>query len=247
MTDLFDASEVKLTSSVCPKCYDRKYIVVDGDLVTCNYCVAKESSLEFTVDPGKSIEKIPELYRGVYFETTKLLEDETIPENIKKDEKFMLYLRSMEKLVYEASVGRAPTRSLFIAAPPGFGKNHAVYAAMEGALRRGKTVAEYLDAGELLELHVAKKLPAQYYSSDFVFIKMTSGNVTVSELQMAKLITERRARRGLPTIVTSRMPWKYFSELEPSIVELIREKTVEFDYSRWTYIAAPFIFYKGRR
>lgn len=247
MTDILDGIQIAEEKPPC-QCWGRKVILNEsGDLVPCPTCAVITNSPAHSVDPGANIELIPEKFRDVFFDITKILEDNKIPEKVRKDLTFPIYLKALEKIVYSSSNGMLSSKSLFLAAPPGFGKNHAVYAAMEGAMRYGLTVAPYYDCGELREMIDKQQLKSDYYTADICFVKITSGNVTVQDLQCAKLITERRARRNKPTIITSRMPVNYFTKMEPSIVELIRKDVSDGDYFRWQYLAAPFIFYEGKR
>lgn len=232
----------------CP-CRGTKMVYKDGELVPCTNpeCLPVDLAPQAEKLLTGDLNLVPKLYRSGLFQPDQLYRSELIPETSKVDGKFVRYVKTLDKMVASIGAGMVPSRSYFIAAPPGFGKNNAVYASMVGGMFKGLKVAPYYDAAQARELYEKGKLDDDYYNSDILFIKMTAGNVTVSDLQMCKLITERRARLSKGTIVTSRMPVNYFKSMEPSIVELIREETMEFDYFRWCYIAAPFTMYNGKR
>lgn len=230
----------------CDLCYGRKiYLDDNGDPQECPKCASKKIVDVLQAIPEKKLVIIPDAYKGVMWNENAVRETPHLPRETVMHDNFTIFLQRMTAMVGAFSIGKLPDRSCLIAAPPGSGKNHAVYASMQGALAAGLTVAPYYDVGQIRELMKNEKMPESYWEAQVCFVKMMVGNITLSDIQVMKIVADRRARLGLPTIVMSRYPISYLSSgyLEPSLVETVNTNVSRGDFFRFLYIAAHFPFY----
>lgn len=214
-------------NAVCPSCNGKPF---KGE--TCPICLKgsyefeKVSIQEVNTDKMKEL-SIPEYYIGKDF-NPNILKDEYKELNGRED--FNTYLNVMDKVLSILSKGSLPKLSLYISAPSGFGKMTFVYNALQVAKNCGLTVAPYIDLLEakmLIEACEDYKKPQDIikdlgfrdtvlYKSDVCFIKVPPTIDSVMNIQTLLKIMDRRARRGLATIIISRYSFKYFTSYDYS-------------------------------
>lgn len=244
---------------VCNLCKDTGYRL-DGSKVSKCTCVMGTKGVildEETIDEI-TIDIIPEEYRGIIFEPDKIKNDPRIEMYIKNDPMFDYYIDSITEIYNKINVGEKLKYSVLITAPQGLGKAHFVYACMNAGIRGGLDVAPYLDCLEIYDLlnltsdmrygnkrrqnEAFEKLD-KIYNSDVCFIKIPTGlTIQHNTTQTLKLVVDRRARKGLYTIVTSRFPVTYIYATEVNLDRFIitgNYGNEKFDYSRLRVITAP--------
>lgn len=244
--DVFKREEEKTYH--CEECRDRGFRVIGGKPVKCKACLnvpKRESVVERTVaDVEKELRDlgVPEFYVGREFEIEGLLTDEKLDIAVRRDMLMKFYVKQMRVLFDEFSLGKKIGNSYLVMAPQGNGKANFVYASMQMALKFGYSVSEYYDTGELCEMYYANDDRfRKVMEADVCFVKMQTAFLNKKDTQIVKLILDRRARRNLPTIVTSRFNMKYLSGIEPHLVNNFGLKHVEVgDYSKLKEIVAPY-------
>lgn len=232
----------------CEACSDRGIRIIGGQAVKCKECLnvpKRDSVVERTsIDVEKLIRElnVPDFYVGREFEIEGLLTDENLDIAVRRDMLMKFYVKQMRVLFDEFSLGKKLGNSYLIMAPQGNGKANLVYASMQMALKFGYSVSEYYDTGELTEMYFANDERFRaVVEADVCFVKMQTAFLNKKDTQIVKLILDRRARRNLPTIVTSRFNMKYLSGIEPHLVNNFGLKNVDVgDYSKLKEIVAPY-------
>ena len=246
----------------CSRCRDTGYIVIDGIVNKCPDCVLGTKGVLLDEDTINdiSIDIIPEIYRGILFDANKIKNDARIESNIKSDTMFDYYLDQITNIYDKINIGELLNYSVLIIAPQGLGKAHFVYSCMNAGIRNGLSVAPYYDCLEIYDFlnivndgrykfkqkqNAVRDILDTIYTSDLCFIKMPTGlTIQVNSTQTLKLIVDRRARRGLGTIVTSRFPVSYIYKTEVNLDRFIVTSNygdAKYDYSRLRVITSPMI------
>ncbi len=198
----------------CPKCKDKTFIIENAKVYKCPECSVGTKGIILDEDKILLAQEgvIPENYRDLTFDKTRIKNDSRIPIEIKQDPNFDYYLDTIERLYDLINSGEKLKYSLLITAPQGFGKNSLVYSCLNAAIRNGKTVAPYLDSLELNNIIIGsderynyedQEIMNKLTNADVCFIKIPQ-TTYVSAIRSLKIIVDRRARKGLATIATSR-------------------------------------------
>ncbi len=221
-----------------PGCCDTGYYtegVVVKKCPLCNTGTNKAVLSEEKFEEKLESTQIPEHFRDIYFDEDKIIKDGNIEEFIKGSQTFKNYLFSLRTVYNKINTGEKLNKSLFISAPQGLGKTHFVYSCINATLRYGNTAAPYLDSKELYEKIKKGVDVSEVENSDICFIKIPTGLVTLHDTQTIKLLTDRRARKSLPTIVLSRFPVNFLYSIEINLDRFIVQNKYENmgrDYSR---------------
>lgn len=220
----YEEIKKKNPKAVCPSCGGKP---LKGQ--TCEVCGAGESltKLAFIEDITEEVRSelfIPEKYKKITFDSSKLLMDK---KELEKKEDFQQYVKILDAILSHINVGKLELSSLYIHAPSGFGKETFAYTAIQLALLNNLTVFPYLDLSEVQRLISAYETgnmrdpvikdigfsDIDLYTSDLCILKVPHNNMLNSYKVMLQVI-DRRARRGLPTIIMSRYNFKYFTSLD---------------------------------
>lgn len=241
----------------CQICRDVGKVKKNGKIVDCE---CKRNKIPELVDEvtfeGKIDKYVPEQYRGITYDTKLVLNSNTIPALYKKNNETINFLNTMQKLYSKFVVGEKLNYSLFISAPQNMGKNHLVYSCLEASLKIGRTVAPYLDSLEIHGLLYRYKeadmgILDELIKADVCFIKQSTGLSTLaSNIEAIKIITDRRTRNGLPTVVVSRLNLYYLTVIDPNITNFIMKGNYEgtrVDYARLRTIEAPSLYKKSEK
>lgn len=224
----------------CNVCSDRGFFVIEGKTQKCVSCdgynILNEISevSEFSIQRNLEKVNIPDLYIGREFKPSEIKSNESILKNLREDPMMDLYIRKLEILHNNISLGIKLDNSYILMAPQGYSKNHFVYCSMQKAIEKGYSVAPYLDTEELLELKIRKpEVFKEYLLSDLMFIKLLPAYISIDDTQMMKYIVDKRSRFGLPTVVTSRFNTSFLHGVELHLENNIGLVHVEKgDYSK---------------
>ena len=224
----------------CSACNDRGYLVIDGKTSKCKSCdgynILNEISevSEFSIQRNLDKVNIPDLYKGRDFNPSEIKSNESILKNLREDPMMDLYIRKLEILHNNISLGIKLDNSYIIMAPQGYSKNHFVYCSMQKAIEKGYSVAPYLDTEELLELKIRNPEKfKEYLKCDLMFVKLLPAYISIDDTQMMKYIVDKRSRFGLATVVTSRFNTSFLHGIELHLENNIGLVHVEKgDYSK---------------
>ena len=229
----------------CEVCYDRGYKVVRGKASKCDVCVGiPKEEVEELSDGDVAVRlaelNIPEFYRGRKFEIEVLKMDENLDMGLRRDPLMENYMMQLRRIHDEIYLGKKLDNSVLVMAPQGYGKNHFVYACQEELVRRGFSVSEYLDTYDLVQMIRSGDL-GNILSVDVCFLKVSTAFVSKQDTQAIKFVLDKRARRNLPTVVTSRFNMGYLSEIEPHLENNFGLRSVDRgDYSKLKGILGPY-------
>lgn len=238
----------------CKKCKDKTFIIENAKVLKCTECNLGTKSVILDEDRVEELldEIMPEDYKGIIFDKSLIKKDSRIPNDIKSNPSFDYYLDTIEKLYHLINTGEKINYSLLITAPQGMGKNSLVYSCMNSAIRNGKTVAPYMDSLELNNLLIGSDERYNYkdqdlldkiITSDVCFIKIPETTFK-SAIRSLKIVVDRRARRGLATIVTSRtnvnLIYKVDNNLESFIITNNFGKSAS-DFYRLRVVSSPYL------
>lgn len=221
-----------------PGCEDTGYFTENGIVKKCPQCnTGTNKAVILEEDHENMLDKlnIPEHLRDIYFDEDKIKKDLNIEEYIKNSSSFGYYLSSLRTVYNKIMVGDKLNKSLLISAPQGLGKNHFVYSCINAALKYGSTVAPYNDSKEIHQKYIKGEDISDIENSDICFIKIPTGLTVKQDTQIIKLITDRRARKSLPTIVTCRFPVTFLYTIEINLDRFIvtnKYENLGRDYSR---------------
>lgn len=224
----------------CSNCQDRGYVVLEGKTKKCKSCDGynilneiKEVN-DFSIERNLKSLNIPEFYLGKKFNAEEIKTNEAILKNLREDPMMELYIRKLTHLYNNISLGIKLENSFIIMAPQGYSKNYFVYCSMQEAVKYGYSVAPYLDTEEWLELKIKNEEKfKEYIRKDILFMKLLPAYVSVDDTQMVKYILDKRARLGLPTIVTSRFNSSFLHYIELHLENNIGLLKVDkYDYSK---------------
>lgn len=226
----------------CKICRDTGMIidVKNKKSVKCNHCHSynilnqlNEVHIDVVNDRADEL-GIPTVYKEKEFLPELIKKNEAILRNFREDPMMELYIRKLNYLHNQISVGVKLENSFIIMAPQGYSKNHFVYCSIREALKYGYSVAPYMDTEEWLELKIKDKVKfKEYLRRDLVFVKLLPAYISVDDTQMMKYIVDKRARLDLPTIVTSRFNTSFLHYVELHLENNIGLIEVEkYDYSK---------------
>ena len=164
---------------------------------------------------------IPLQYQGIFWdvEMLKKANADKVAEystaDIKDDLFFKRFYTQLGKINDIFSNGSIPHRSAIICAPAGYSKLTFAYSCMQKALSNGFSVAPLLDTNEVKRvLILAGESPwykinrsidyDEYILSDVMFITVTKLYNYVDAYSVIQEVFDRRARKGLSTMIISR-------------------------------------------
>lgn len=167
---------------------------------------------------------VPEMYRGVFWSSEVLRHH--FPEK-EVDGHFDRYVKQLDKIHSIFAAGRISPKSAFIIAPAGYSKMVFTYSCIQHALDHGLTVAPVLDTLELKRLlTLAAENPNhvmygginydQYVMADVCFVTVTKLPAKAWAFEVVQELIDKRARKGLGTIVLSRYDLSEISAMDSS-------------------------------
>lgn len=219
---------------ICEKCRGRGYFVSGGKTFKCEECTGVKKKDEVVEIDEKTFEVrveslgIPSYYRGKVFEPEKLKLDEGLPVEIRKNMLMDFYIKNLRSIHDSYVLGKKLDYSYLIMAPQGNSKSFLVYASMVEAVKKGMTVAPYYDSEEIYKMYYAGSAELErVLLSDVCFIKMLPAFLSKRDTQAVKFVLDKRAKRGLPTVVTSRFNMGYLKGIEPHLENNFGVKNVD--------------------
>lgn len=140
--------------------------------------------------------------------------DWTMPDNADLPLKFKQFDESLDKVYNKFLTGTVPPFSMFIAAPPKYGKNLFAYSCMKTALAQKFSVAPLLSTGDWRRLHKTSQLNPFYklynryrwdqlVATDVVFISIDHSEDKYDDIPLLKSIMDARALFNFPTFIIS--------------------------------------------
>lgn len=201
--------------SVCFKCGD--YGMPNG----CPKC-GKDSNNTIDLESMKNVEEfvnvcedtnIPHKFIGILWQKSIIEVDHEMYSN---NPNFNRFLASCDKLHESFVNGNPLATSVFLFAPPRFGKEHLVYSCMQLASNHGLSVAPYLDTIELKRLLILGGVKPEYklygkinyddyMMSDVVFVKLTQTTYVKDSYSVLLELVSRRSRLNKPTYIISEL------------------------------------------
>ena len=150
---------------------------------------------------------------------TKLKENKVIGSEWEVE--FSKYINFVSKFPTSLAIGKMPTKSYFVVAPPNFGKKFFIYNCIKKTLMGGKTPTELLDTAELYTLYSQKEykqLKDYFLNHDIVF--MTVGNSpNMNDVIVLKHMMDLADRFGKPIIMISRISVPYFLNFDANLID----------------------------
>ena len=182
------------------------------------------------IDTAKNVQ-VPSCYLGVTWDIDRLKRSRADSLN---DITFLKYCEQLDKIHTIFAIGKLPTRSVIVVAPPQHSKVIWAYSCMQMAIRAGLTVAPILDTLEVKRLVVlAAERPKQVYlgisfedylNADVLFITVTKTAYREEAYAVIEDMLDKRTRRGLPTFFISRYNLETLSKRDYSgNFDLIRD------------------------
>lgn len=201
--------------STCLKCGD--YGIEGG----CPRC-GKDSRNVIELETMKNVESfvndcettyIPHKFIGVLWNKHVLDVDH---ERYSNNPNFRKFISGCEKLHESFVNGNPIAKSVYLFAPPRFGKEYLVFSCMQLALSHGLSVAPYLDTIELKRLLVlggenpkyklyGKINYDDYMISDVVFVRVTNTSYIRDSYNNLLELISRRSRMGKSTYIISEL------------------------------------------
>lgn len=221
-----------LVGKVCPECGHLEKGIKRREEIQ-----LKAKEIKVTENTGE-FSTIPDVYEGVFWQRNRLEKDhlEKLPEKFGiegtgNDRMFEHWVNQLSKLDAIFSTGKIPNKSVYVVAPPGYGKTVFAYSCMQYALASGFSVAPMIDTVELkrLLLLAAENLDYKLYGkfsyddwvgSDVVWVTVTHTYYRYQAYTALEELINRRARLGLSTFVVSRYSidtlykWDKFGSLD---------------------------------
>lgn len=213
----------KNPNATCPSCGGMRR----GNLV-CEVCgsgSAKETIVmkkEVMLETAEEL-FIPNHYVNKVFDAQKVREQHPSLSGTKELEG---YLQMLTMITDQLNNKSTQLSSLFISAPAGFGKDHFAYSLLQIAVTNEMTVFPYLDLGEVNRLISAYernntkdiRKDIRYTDIDLYTAKVCVLKVPHSDnlesYKTALKVIDRRARRGLSTIILSRYNFNFFTSYD---------------------------------
>ena len=204
--------------SVCTKCGDYG---IDGGCPKCG----KDSRNVIELETIQNVEQfvnecensfIPHKFIGVYWNRSYVEVDH---EKYLSNPNFKRFLDNCNKLHESFINGNPLASSVYLFAPPRFGKEYLVYSCMQIALNSGLKIAPYLDTIELKRLLIlggqnpSYKLYGKidydsYMMADVLFVKVTHTAYVKDAYSILLELISRRSRLNKPTYVISELTLK---------------------------------------
>lgn len=237
----------------CDGCKDTGMIIVKGKVHRCELCRNQNKSLITDDDQIATLQEgiVPERFRDMIFDKEKVLNDGRLSPELRKDDMFKYYLDALNTTFNAFNINSDLKYSLLVIGPQGTGKNSFVYSCMNAAIRNGRTVAPYLDSMEINSLMMKNDYEGTLdtlSNADICFIKIPTTNM-IGAMRALQIIIDRRARKGLPTIVTSRFTLSYLYNIDSNLENLFIAKNFGdnlYDYGRLRVISSPFPEFKDK-
>lgn len=244
--ELFQREDVKEPEFSCSTCHDKGFYIDHGEVHKCTNCKSYfiKNDVQSELVEEKSDElQIPTIYRNMPFTKDKLLTSESIDAAIRQKVDFKYYAKELERLLDYYKLGIKLDKSYIIMSPQGTGKNNFVYSCMEAALKKGLSVAPYLDTEELLVMRMTSPLQfKELIRKDVLFVKALVSYLDIEDTEMIKYIVDKRSRLDLPTVVISRFNMKYIGSIEPHLTSTIGLAQVEkYDYGKLQALKGVFM------
>lgn len=158
-----------------------------------------------------SYKLIEEEYIGVDWDSTTLINSH--PE-LEKDNLFIKFVMSLEKMHDLYAKGTIPRKSVFIYAPAKFSKCILAYSIMQHCISNNIEVAPFLDTIDVKRLLTLGADNPNYKYLGFSYDRYINSTVCIVSVTKLEKYTEslpviqelisKRSRLGLPTIVLSR-------------------------------------------
>lgn len=223
LKQIFQSMLEKDPNAVCPSC---RFKPLTG---TCSVCGTGKVvvSKNFEETPLSEVDRffIPHKYRKEKFSSATLTEHK---KDIANNASFIEYKKVLDAILVRISSGQIENRSYYISAPAGFGKETFAYTVLQMAMANGMTIFPYIDLGEAERLMNAYQTnhkddpikddigfsDVELYTAKVVILKVPHNNVASFLYKAMLTIIDRRARRGLPTIILSRYRLNYFTSLD---------------------------------
>ena len=154
---------------------------------------------------------IPQEYIGIEWKREFLEADH---EELSSNGNFRVFLDKLNKFHESFKVGSPINKSVFIVAPPRFGKERLAFSCMQMALNKGMKVAPYLDTLDLKRLIIlggenpSYKLYGRidydkYITSDVLFVSVTHTKYLKEAYGVLVELCTKRSRLGKPTYMIS--------------------------------------------
>lgn len=212
MSHCFTCGGNGFEDKVCPECRREP----------ASFNIVQNNSEEFVRLAGTI--DVPQQYMGIEWNKSILLKTH---QDRMSDGLFMKFADQLEKIHNIFASKKLPAKSAIIVAPPGYSKQTFAYSCMQFALTNGFTVAPLLDTVELKRMLILSSENPKYklYNSidydnyvlsDILFISVTKTYYKADAYSVIEEIKDRRARKGLPTIVLSRHGIDSISEWDRS-------------------------------
>jgi len=223
--------------SVCSICGDYG---IEGGCPSCH----KDSSTPIDLSVVKNVDSfinkcewslVPQEYIGVEWRR-EFLESEY--DSLSSNGNFKRFLESCNKFHQSFKSGNPVNKSVFIFAPPRFGKERLAFSCMQMAINKGLKVAPYLDTLDLKRLIIlggenpSYKLYGRidydkYITSDVLFVSVTHTRYFKEAYGILVELITKRSRLGHPTYVIS----------EYSLEELTSSSN-KYVSNRWTEVSS---------
>lgn len=224
----------------CSVCRDRGFYIEKGKAKRCSNCdgiMKKEDIVEKSKEELEVLyEKlnIPEYYLERNFDPSVLKNDENLPLEVRRDIKMDFYINQIVGIYDYFVLGKKLENSFILMSPQGNSKSHFVFSCIREALKHGLSVSPYYDTSEIHKFIKFDDIKLkELLETDIVFIKVVPAFVSKTDTQVLKFIMDKRARRNLPTIVTSRFNMGYLGGIEPHLSNNIGLLNVDKgDYSK---------------
>lgn len=224
LRDIYQKSLQRDPNAKCPSCGGKPFA---GE--TCKVCdsgaVLDKLFLTETVPAEqKDALFIPTKYHSEKFQAHKLIENHT---NLKDSKSFNKYVKYLDRILAQTETGSLQLSSLYIHAPSGFGKETFAYTLLQVGMLAGLTVFPYLDLSEVSRLitayesgnrkdDIVKSIgysDVDLYTAELCVLKVPHFD-SLNSYKVMLAVIDRRARRGLPTIILSRYSYKYFTSFD---------------------------------
>ena len=203
------------TKTICKYCNGTGIRIINGKAVRCLLCSSADKFVTDNKESKGNINErinilIPKKYVNNVF-TPELIE---MPEH---SQNFNGFIECLKDIYSKILLGESLDRSYYIFGYQGLGKQHWVYACIQECIKKNLTVAPYLDTKEILALAKKDGFDNSILDSDLVFIKMSTGLIDIQDVQVVRMVLDRRARNDKPTVVVSRYSKSYINKIDKTI------------------------------
>lgn len=192
-------------------------------------------------DEDELIEKIvPDKYRDMEFDIVRFKELYSNDRNIISYKHVITVMNNLNKAVNNAL---KPLYSLFLYFPYGCNEDEFVYITLKDAIKSGFKVVPYIDTMDFDRL-INKEIDDiegfnldDFFDSDIMFLKLPYGLIKARDVQIARIIVDKRARKNNATMIISNIPYEYLVKVDPFFARFVTDKNDEASLSRLLYIA----------